>query len=525
MKAIETKRPDLTCYFADSAISSLRAYCGRTDQGTTDDYRTPLFGKRPREEVLSEWAPTLERGLRDFPDLMEYENDQAGKVGPLSIQKPLSERLDDVENYYREVHLPSAPVSDEAVGAVIQEWGSKIGGLRVKSLESTWDEMKKSTNSGNPFFMRKSAAYDKFGLGILENGKLAKLDGRNWEPIAILGWRGQEGGLEPDDVKQRVIWMFPMTLNVEELSFYQAQISACQKANLVPPWNGNDSVDLSMTELFKTKGANDPIICTDFSRMDQHFNAHCVEAARAVWSALLTRDQNSKRWIEEVFPVKFSIPLLLDLTNMIGMNYHGMASGSGGTNPDETSFHRCIQHEAAITCHQKLNLHSMCLGDDGILTFPGITLDPVLDTYRSHGHEMNESKQKVSVNNAIFLRRWYDANYKIDGVNRGVYSTNRALGKLMGQERFYDPKKWGPEMVIMRSLSIIENCRWHPLREKFLEFCVSGDKFGLGTKVPGFKKKIISLYESNELARSFGSYTEGGMRGITDWWCVKRLFG
>lgn len=33
----------------------------------------------------------------------------------------------------------------------------------------------------------------------------------------------------------------------------------------------------------------------------------------------------------------------------------------------------------------------------------------------------------------------------------GVYSTFRALGRLLGQERYYDPRKWGPELVTLRA--------------------------------------------------------------------------
>lgn len=119
---------------------------------------------------------------------------------------------------------------------------------------------------------------------------------------------------------------------------------------------------------------------------------------------------------------------------------HGMASGSGGTNADETLSHRTLQHYVAIKNNAKLNKYSQALGDDGILTYPGIKIEHVVDAYSRFGQEMNPSKQYASTEDTVYLRRWYHTKYRTDGVMKGVYSSFRALGRLMGQERFYDPK-------------------------------------------------------------------------------------
>lgn len=363
--------------------------------------------------------------------------------------------------------------------------------------------------------------YDEHGLGSIGSDGLIYQDGE-YRPTAILGWRGQEGGLEDDDVKQRVIWMFPMAVNVQELKFYQPLIAAAQRTNLVPAWNGNDAVDEQMTLLMDTKGKDDNIICTDFTKMDQHFNPACQESVLDIIKALATESHEMDFWLSYIFPIKYSIPMMYDI-GKIYTGTHGMGSGSGGTNGDETLFHRGLQHEAAINNHVVLNPHSMCLGDDGCVSYPGIELDNLLPHYTAHGHEMNETKQMVSTREAVYLRRWFSDEYRIEGKCRGVYSTYRALGKLMGQERFYDPDLWGPEMIVMRSLSIIENVRWHPAREEFLEFCVKGDKYRLGLDIPGFFESLEHSYESNELAQSFASYTAGDARGINSWWVVNAL--
>lgn len=506
-------------YFMNEAEPRLRALFGHTVKGNDVDYRSPLFDGKPREEILNAWSKILEPKLSGMEGLLEFENDLRGKVGSLSIQKPLKERLDDVKAYYEGIHLPSKPISNDAINALLKMWAPKIGGLRIRSKPNTWEEMKKSTSAGNPTMGKKHKAFDDYGLPDFDGHNLI-VGNQRYLPSAILGWRGQEGGIEPDDVKQRVIWMFPFGVSVAELQAYQPLIAACQLHNLVPAWNGNDVVDESMTQLFATKGDKDAIICTDFTKFDQHFNTDMQECAYKVLSSLFTHGNDW--WFDRIFPVKYEIPLILDWSTQ-ATGKHGMGSGSGGTNADETVSHKTLQIECAQVNSSTLNPYSMCLGDDGCLSFPGIDVDAVLSVYTSHGQEMNESKQMVSTSEAVYLRRWYSKDYLIDGINRGVYSTYRAIGKLTGYERLHNPDEWSAKMEIIRALSIIENCKWHPCRKEFLEFCVKGDKYRLGLDIPGFFEELGTLYESSELAQSFGSYTAADNLGINDWWVVKEL--
>ena len=293
----------------------------------------------------------------------------------------------------------------------------------------------------------------------------------DWRSCAILGWRGQEGGPTDEDVKQRVVWMFPFGVNIRELQVYQPGIELAQQHNLVPAWIGMEAVDLAITKLFDTKGVNDLIICTDFSKFDQHFNADMQEGARSILSSLLNTSSDSRDWLTNVFPVKYHIPLAYDY-GCVRYGKHGMGSGSGGTNFDETVTHRALQYEAAQAAGALLNPNSQCLGDDGILSYPGINVEDVTRVYSSHGQEMNIDKQYASAQDCTYLRRWHHKDYRQEGVCVGVYSTFRALGRLMYQERYYDPEVWSREMVALRQLSIIENVKFHPKCGEFADFCM-----------------------------------------------------
>lgn len=508
----------------------LESYFGSVREGNSQEYRTSFFKGKSLEDVLSSWKPTVDTLQTKWPELLDFENDLAKKVGPLSIQKPLEERMDDIESYYESILLDSKPVSDRALKAVIAEWG-RARGLQLRSAEKTVDKMKKSTNSGNPFFVKRRTVVDKTLPAILRWDNLEttqQLAYSTWKSCAVLGWRGQEGGPTDEDVKQRVVWMFPFAVNIQELRMYQPAIELAQKFELVPAWIGMEAVDKAITRLFDTKGENDLIICTDFSKFDQHFNSAMQDAAKTILSAILNNSADSRNWLVNTFPVKYSIPLAYDY-GKVRHGHHGMGSGSGGTNFDETVVHRALQYEAAQSHNQKLNPNSQCLGDDGILSYPGITVEDVMQTYTSHGQEMNASKQYVSTHDCIYLRRWHHKDYRVDGVCAGVYSTYRALGRLCEQERFYDPELWGPKMVALRQLSILENCKYHPLRDKFADYCMKGDKYRLGLDIPGFLDNIEAIaQESIELMPDFLGYTKSlgsdkRAYGISDWWIINYL--
>nr|ATY68942.1 RNA-dependent RNA polymerase [Bovine picobirnavirus] len=507
----------------------LRSYFDIVRKGQPDEYRTTFAKGDSVGKVLQEWEPFVNTLSDKWPTLVDFENDLRGKVGPMSIMKPLSERLVDIDHYYDDILQPSVPVSSSAIKAVIAEW-ARARGMHIRDQQRTVDLMKKSTNSGSPYFTRRKNVVGKtVPCQVYQNGNRTEQDlkGGPWSACAVLGWRGQEGGPNPEDVKQRVVWMFPFAVNIRELQFYQPMIEIAQRFNLVPAWVSMEAVDASITRMFDTKGKDDLVICTDFSKFDQHFNSSLQECALSIIKALLTPNERSRDWCTNVFPIKYAIPLAYDY-GTVRVGKHGMGSGSGGTNADETLAHRALQYEAAIANGSRLNPNSQCLGDDGVLTYPGITVEDVVRSYTSHGLDMNPDKQYASKQDCVYLRRWHHENYRVDGVCAGVYSTYRALGRLCEQERYYDPEEWGPKMVALRQLSIIENVKYHPLRTQFAEFCMKRDKYRLGIDIPGFLDNIQTIaQEATENMPDFLGYTKSQQKGadvgISSWWIVKYL--
>lgn len=81
------------------------------------------------------------------------------KVGPLSIQKPLKERMDGIEEYWK-LSSFDGPISEEALALVVDEF-KPIRGIRLRSEKQVVKNMILSTNSGSPFFTKRRLVVDK----------------------------------------------------------------------------------------------------------------------------------------------------------------------------------------------------------------------------------------------------------------------------------------------------------------------------------------------------------------------------
>lgn len=523
---LQESRNQISSYFK-LPNPNLMAYLGTVRAGRMRVVESPFAESETVSELLAAWDNQLDAINKKYPGLYQFEQDMRSKVGPLSYQLPLCKRYESIDKYYTDVQQPAKEMNTTAVKAVISEW-KRSKGLNPRSLDQTIKRMKLSTNSGNPYFMKRRDAISEMHTGELlkvNDKTIQVIDQTAWNTCAVLGWRGQEGGPSIKDVKQRVVWMFPLLINIIELSVYQVLIETAQRFNYLPAYVSMDAVDTCITKLMDSKGRNDLIMCTDFTSFDTHFNAALQTASKHIIEATFTRSELMDKWMEVVYPIKYNIDLLCD-PNTILTGSHGMGSGSGGTNLDESLAHRALQYEAAMSQRERLNIYSTCLGDDGILSYPHLNPDKVIESYTSHGLEMNPDKQDVSPDECIYLRRWHHYNYRVDGRCVGVYSTMRALGRLRYQERYYD--KWSAKMVALRQLSILENIKFHPMRDQFVKFCMKRDRYKLGIDIPGFLDNVKSeAEEATAYMPDFLGYTktqqldQGG--SIADWWIVKYL--
>lgn len=517
---------DLSDYFAQPN-PGLLAYFSHVEAGSTEDIRPPFWKGKSRQEVLDAWTERFDSLDVDhlMPGLKAFEFEMRGKVGPLSIMKPLVERIPKIEEYYEDVLLPSVPIADEAIMAFCRT--VRPVKVQLMSEKNTVARMRLSTNSGAPYFTKRRRVV---AGNLLDYQSVPEV---TLSLPAVLGWRGQEGGPEPEDVKQRIVWMFPFNTNVQELMAYNPLISAWQHYNINSAYISQRAVEEKITRLFDTKG-DEYVVVTDFSGFDQHFNLDLQSAARQIIRYQLANSGhdvwNPEQWLEQVFPVKYEIPLVCS-PKLMYSGKHGMGSGSGGTNFDECCAHGAMQHEVAILHGKRLNPYSNAYGDDGYLSYEGIDVDDVISAYSSHGQVMNPSKQSVDKHSAVYLRRYFHDSYRgKDGIMLGVYSTFRALGRLLGQERYIPFEEDSGDYaryVELRAYSILENCAQSPIFHEFVDFVISGDKYRLGLDLSGFLDSLTSqVRKYTEIDPDLLGYTktlQNAGKGIENWEIIKYL--
>lgn len=481
----------------------------RNELGQPEVYTTPFFKNQSVGDVLEKWDKVLHtnRIPTDYPGMYSFESDLRAKVGPMSVMRPFSKRKEDVMHYYNDIKLPADPIDYKDISAVLDNYGHS-NHIRLKSQQQVWNDLdSKSRGGGAPYMLKKKLVIHKTLPASVSTPD--QLDTPTWhgKTAAFCGFRGQEGGPKVDDVKNRIIWETPLGEILCEGQFYQPKIAMMKGLKTNPHMQSLDAVDVRCTHLLQNKHPKDMVVCTDFTKYDQHFNGVCQDAASSIAASLL--GDNGHPWLTNVFPLKFNVPLVCTKDFMM-RGHHGMASGSYGTNADETDVQEALQHEAARLSHQTLSEFSLRNGDDGALTYPGIRVQDVVKSYTRHGLEMNESKQYVSSKDMVYLRNYHSLDYQPDGVCRGVYSSFRALGRLIYQERYYDPEHWGPKEVTLRAWSILENCKWHPCFESLVDYvCDKGDKYKLGLLIPGFMDDVTDIaHEAIETFADFLGYNK-----------------
>lgn len=97
------------------------------------------------------------------------------KVGPLSIQKPLKERMEGIKEYW-ELSQYNGPIPKEAVDLVVEEFKS-IRGIRLRSIKKVIDNMILSTNSGSPYFTKRKLVVNKSHTLLPDNKELCAVLG------------------------------------------------------------------------------------------------------------------------------------------------------------------------------------------------------------------------------------------------------------------------------------------------------------------------------------------------------------
>lgn len=523
--------PDLE-KLADLPNPGLLSFLNNNVVGLDVDLRTPLFNSSDRKGIIDNWLDILESNKHLIhKSLYKHELNQIKNIGRYSKMDPLNKRINDIKSYYEyKFSLSDLDKKDREIiiSSSFKHCSKRFiyHSIRSPSTKEIIKSIPTNTNSGLPYFTKRNRVINVYDdlIHELESSSVEKFYDKLTNSSCILGWRGQ-----PVD-KQRVIWMFPMLLNIIESYYYKPAVTQIQSRRLKPEFIDQDYLNKHITKLFDTKGLRDPIIATDFDRFDQHFNS-LLQDLSFFCKNFISNTIKFDEFKELIHYNKFNIPLLLS-KDLMFKGFHGMSTGSSGTNMDENYAHGIMQECCATVNGSDLNPYSTVLGDDGILSFNGINVDKVKKVYSDmFGQSINEEKQYVDYNSTLYLQRIYDFNYRKDGTIIGVYPTMRALGRLLGHERFVEPQYWNKETIILRYMSILENCNTHPLFERFVDYIIKGDSYQLGIDIPNFfdkygKFNVNKLLKEGKIDLSYAKVLEyefDKSTSIQDWKVFKYL--
>ena len=478
--------------------SGLKMYLSGLSVGKEATPRSSLYdldGKTELltpDEILERWKTKL--SILDSKDafsknVFQFDSHQLEKWGPQGKVAPIADLMDEIvlPTFSRSSEHPTAfktsnwALAKRSVVRMLHRNGAK--GLSPVSYRRVIDDMRArdtlESNSGWPLFTKRNKP-EVIAQSIeeAENGQ--------WKTYpAIALFRNYNR-------KTRLVWMFPMSANLVEGSFFQSLQSTLMKSELsktfLSPWSGFEQVRKVMTSAY-SQGLF--VAASDFSATDAHFQLDTsLEVLDVIAQCFQPRYRSA---LEESIRYMHEISLVVSPTTMI-VGEHGVSSGSNWTNFIETIFDLILAEYVKLEGgYQGL----YAIGDDMSWcskTYNAKFADMLADIGKSVGQEIKSDKTTNDPDKVKSLQRLFQKGYaRPDGELRAVYSTIRALKSLVYPERFHSPKVWSKDMEAIRDFMILENCVDHPLFEEFCRFVSAGD--------PHLKE--FAHYSANKQARLY----------------------
>lgn len=460
--------------------SGLQRYLESLLKGKNATPRSWLYEQFTPEEVLSKWKvhlATLENGSEQERNVFQFDISQEEKWGPQGGVAPISELMDLVMQGFGFSPTPKAfgkSVWENAKQAVREELlAMGIQSLRPASYKRVVDDMRArdtlESNSGWPLFTRRSKPEVK-------ESSIRDAESGAWKEYpAIALFRNY-------NLKTRLVWMFPMSTNLVEGSYFQvlqsAIINSSKRASFFAPWVGFEAVRQEITSYY-SDSYHAFLAASDFSSTDAHFRK---QASLEVYDVIAPCFQARYRdGLRESLVHMHSIPLIVGPDQKV-VGDHGVSSGSNWTNFVETIFDWIFGYFVELMTLDTGVTHSgvYAIGDD--MTWESARYDEDfadrLERFgQSVGQDIKAEKTTNDRDKVKSLQRLFQRGYnRPDGQIRAVYSTIRALKSSVYPERFHDPRLWSSDMFCARQFMILENCVDHPLFEEFVEFVCRGQK-------------------------------------------------
>lgn len=453
------------------ANNGLKQYLSNLSKGRDATPRSWLYEQQKPEQILANWKDqllVLDKGDTYEKRVYQFDISSEEKWGPQGKIAPIGELLDEVVLPTFEANSPTPKAFntiewDDSVFKVQTELG--IRALRPAMYQSVVDDMRArdtlESNSGWPLFTRrKKPEVVMASIRDAEDGKW-----KTYPAIALFRNYRQ---------KTRLVWMYPMSANLVEGSFFQPFQSAIISKDhpFYSPWIGFERVRKVITDAY---AQGKIVAASDFSSTDAHFQLSATLSILPLFTNAFQRRYSAD--IEASLRYMHQIPLVISTDEWV-VGEHGVSSGSNWTNFVETLFDHTFSKYVEMHLGFPRGLYA--IGDDMAWVMPRYNdrfSKDLEDLGKDVGQIIKAEKTTNDPDSVKTLQRLFQRGYnRPDGMCRGVYPTIRALNSLIFPEKFHKPQDWSSDMFCARTYMILENCVDHPLFEQFVKYVVRGQK-------------------------------------------------
>lgn len=470
----------------------------RMKEGSDEVYLTPFGKKGIPIELYVDWQFIVKANSHKLnSDLHELESSNADKFGPRSKSKTWDERLASFEQSYK-------TQNENNPSPFVQEPGD--GTLSPVSFNEALAKSKLSSSAGLPFLTKKAKAIKALSEHFDEY--LARKDA-----VMINTRTGEKG-------RTRNLWGYPFADTVFEsmfsIPYQELERTFYWRAAIVSP----DLVDQRITEIIdKAMATMRFIYSVDFAGFDVSIRyQYIIKAFNDIQTAFADEFHKYVDYICERF---YTIKALTPRKLFVGK--HAVPSGATLT----LTINSGVQKGIALLNDFINILEAQIQGDDGVYIVPKDRIEDFENTWKRAGLILEKSKSKISHNSAVFCQRLYHDDYRdAKGFIGGIYPTYRALNRLIFQEKFVNFNVLGmsgKDYYAIRTLTILENCKYHPLFEELVRFVYAREKFHLDISEDGLQRYInISKTDTNFISQVNSQYGSNVV-GIRNFECYKLI--
>lgn len=476
--------------------SRLSTHLNSLISGNSEIYTTPLCKRMSPQAILEEWDKIYNSNRNKVNSVLhDLEMNNRDKFGPRSIAAPWSDRKSSLKEYF-EVSRNNLPLPTR--------YDYLRSNLRPLSNKKALDLLKNNTNSGLPFYTRKSKVKEKT-LREFDYLKYRK------DPC-VLFTRTQEAG------KTRNVWGYPMIDTLIEAMFYFPLLDKQRKLSWRAAVVSPDQVDKEITKMIdKALKTDRSLLSIDFSAYDSSVSPSLISES---FNYIKSMYQSQYHDTIDLISKRFSTIGILTPDGVIN-GEHGVPSGSTFTNEVDSIVQYLIAKSSRLVSDEDMQIQ----GDDGVYVLASADVDGLISSFEDKGLNVNKSKSYVAKNYCVYLQNLYHPDYRLySGKIGGIYPIYRALNRLIYQERwskFEDVGLEGKDYYSLRAISILENCKHHPLFDEFVKFIFSIDKYSLSYTWKGLNKYTELVYQGTGTGGIIENQYGDKVRGLNSFETVK----